>query len=80
MKTSPTANAASLIMQGHWQIDALCTALINAADQEDTDGLEHVVRAMVLRINELNGQMMFSINGNEKDLQDLRHAILGSQA
>ncbi len=70
-----SAATDDLTRQGHWQIEALCTALLNAARMEDTDGLEHTIRAIVLRIIEVNGAMMFVTH--DKDIEDFKRTILG---
>ena len=64
--------------QAHYQIEAMCFALQNAARDKDRDALPHLVQALAIRIIELNGGLMNMVNGNEEDFQDLNTSVFGA--
>ena len=74
---STTTTKTELSKQAHYQIEAMCLALQNAARSQDVECLPHLVQAMAIRIVELNGQLMFMLGGNAWDVADLEHTVFG---
>ena len=69
--------AAELSTQAHYQIEALCIALQNAARAPDTDTLPYLAQSLAIRIIELNGHLLNVINVSEGDLEELKHSVFG---
>ena len=76
-----STNKTNVSLQAHYQIEAMCFALQNAARAENKDALPHLVQALAVRIIELNGGLMCLFNGseidNDPDFDDLKHAVFG---
>lgn len=73
--------STNLLNQAHFQIEAMCFALQNAAKASDAnDHLPFLVQALATRIIELNGGLMGMVHKNEDCLEDLKHAVFGFNA
>ena len=72
-----TTKKTKLAHQAHYQIEAMCFALQNAARDKDRDALPHLVQALSIRIIELNGGLMNMVSGNDGDFQDLKTTVFG---
>lgn len=67
-------------LQAHYQIDAMCIALRNAARATDVDALPFLVQSLVIRIEELNAAMMHLASEPQHDpeqLGDLHLTVYG---
>ena len=72
------AKKTKLATQAHYQIEAMCLALQNAAMSQDTETLPHLVQALAIRIIELNGSLMFLVDGGNPDIEHLNTAVFGA--
>ena len=75
---STTDKQANLSHQAHFQIEAMCFALQNAAMSQDTETLPHLVQALAARIIELNGCLMGLVDGGNPDIEHLNTAVFGA--
>lgn len=66
-----------MTMLGHYQIEAVAAALLKAAHEPDTDTLHHLVKALTIRLIELNGALMGAVDGGDLDVAHLKNAVLG---
>lgn len=71
--------AFELCTQGHYQIEAMCKALLQAAqsqDPETNEVLPYLVQSLAIRIDTLNGALMNAV-GTEDDevIADLRREV-----
>ena len=70
---------ADLCQEAHYQIEAMCFALRDAAQSKDVDALPWLVKSLAIRIDELNGAMMHAACGEGFDyVNELRMSVCGS--
>lgn len=69
---------ASLCTQATYQIEAMCSALLKAAQSPDAGGsLPYLVQGLAIRIDALNGAMMHAVDGDPEMIESLRSEVFG---
>ena len=72
------ASHSSLFTQGAYQIEAMCSAMLKAAQSQNVEALPYLVQSMAIRIDSLNSAMMTALDGDPDTLEDLRREVFGS--
>ena len=68
---------SELRSQAHYQIEAMCFALLRAAqDHSPSDNLPHLVQSLSIRIDNLNASLMCGVdNETATVIADLRREV-----
>lgn len=71
-------NYADTRLQAHYQVEAMCDSLLNAAREARVDALPYLVQSLSLRIRDLNGALMQMADEQQPGhLEDLYLAVYG---
>lgn len=72
------ASHSHLFTQATFQIEAMCSAMLKAAQSQNVEALPYLVQSMAIRIDSLNSAMMTALDGDPDTLEDLRREVFGS--
>lgn len=72
------AHHSVLCQQAHYQMEAMLSAMLKAAQAQNVEALPYLVQAIAIRIDALNSAMMCAVDGDPDAVESLRNEVFGS--